>query len=121
MRSASSATASARAAARSKAATAKGAEEDAQSRQEEKADPKNKKETALDQFTVNLNEKALAGKIDPLIGRGPEVDRTIQILCRRSKNNPLYVGDPGVGKTAIAEGLRARSLKATCPKCWPKR
>jgi len=63
-----------------------------------------KKETALDQFTVNLNAKAESGRIDPLIGRGPEVDRTVQILCRRSKNNPLYVGDPGVGKTAIAEG-----------------
>ena len=55
-----------------------------------------KKETALDQFTVNLNAKAEAGKVDPLIGRGPEVDRTIQILCRRSKNNPLYVGEAGV-------------------------
>ncbi|MEO0058282.1 MAG: ATP-dependent Clp protease ATP-binding subunit ClpA, partial [Pseudomonadota bacterium] len=72
--------------------------------QEEKAEVKSsKKDSALDQFCVNLNERALAGKIDPLIGRGPEVDRTIQILCRRSKNNPLYVGDPGVGKTAIAE------------------
>ena len=66
---------------------------------------KNKKETALDQFTVNLNEKAADGRIDPLIGRQAEVDRTVQILCRRSKNNPLYVGEPGVGKTAIAEGL----------------
>ena len=78
---------------------------------EEKEEAKgNKKETALDQFTVNLNAKAQGGKIDPLIGRGPEVDRTIQILCRRSKNNPLYVGDPGVGKTAIAEGL-ARTIE----------
>src|SRR3954470_2590503 len=58
-----------------------------------------KKESALKQFTVDLNEKAKAGKVDPLIGRMPEVDRTVQILCRRSKNNPLYVGDPGVGKT----------------------
>ena len=57
-----------------------------------------KKESALKQFTVDLNEKAKAGKVDPLIGRMPEVDRTVQILCRRSKNNPLYVGDPGVGK-----------------------
>src|ERR1700733_5065033 len=57
---------------------------------------------ALDAYCVNLNKKAKTGKIDPLIGREAEVDRTIQILCRRSKNNPLYVGDPGVVKTAIA-------------------
>src|SRR4051794_28502703 len=72
---------------------------------EEKNEKEGKKESALKQFTVDLNEKARAGKVDPLIGRGAEVDRTVQILCRRSKNNPLYVGDPGVGKTAIAEGL----------------
>ncbi len=59
----------------------------------------------LEAFTVNLNERSQAGKIDPLIGRADEIERTIQVLCRRRKNNPLYVGEAGVGKTALAEGL----------------
>ena len=83
---------------------------------EDRKAKKDKKEGALDQFTVNLNEKAKQGRIDPLIGRAAEVDRTVQILCRRSKNNPLYVGEPGVGKTAIAEGLARRIVEEQVPE-----
>ena len=73
-------------------------------------------ETALSAYTVNLNERAAAGKIDPLIGRQIELERTVQILCRRRKNNPLYVGEAGVGKTAIAEGLAKRIFDGDIPE-----
>jgi ATP-dependent Clp protease ATP-binding subunit ClpA len=82
---------------------------------EEEEDGGSKTE-ALKAYAVNLNEKARDGKIDVLIGRDSEIHRTIQVLCRRSKNNPLFVGDPGVGKTAIAEGLAKRIIENKVPE-----
>ena len=85
----------------SEARPVRGVEEEADTKA---GDEPKKKGDALEAYCVNLNKKAKDGKIDPLIGRDAEINRTIQVLCRRQKNNPLFVGDAGVGKTAIAGG-----------------
>jgi ATP-dependent Clp protease ATP-binding subunit ClpA len=95
--------------------TVRGAEDEEERVTPEGEETSKKADTALDAYCVNLNEKAKDGKIDPLIGRSSELERTVQILCRRSKNNPLLVGDPGVGKTAIAEGLARRIEEKDVP------
>ena len=98
---------------RSESRTVQGAE----NRREEAAGDKSGKRAneALGTYCVDLNQKAAAGRIDPLIGREAEIERTIQVLCRRTKNNPLYVGDSGVGKTALAEGLARRIADEDVP------
>jgi ATP-dependent Clp protease ATP-binding subunit ClpA len=90
-----------------------GGEEDNEAQLESEAEPDL---SPLDKYATNLNERAIAGKIDPLIGRELEIERTVQILCRRRKNNPLFVGEAGVGKTALAEGLARLIVEERVPE-----
>jgi ATP-dependent Clp protease ATP-binding subunit ClpA len=90
-----------------------GTEEEGETQMESESEPE---ASPLEQYATNLNQRAIDGKIDPLIGRELEIERTVQILCRRRKNNPLYVGEAGVGKTALAEGLARMIVEERVPE-----